>query len=220
MTTRKKAVLLKVLLLGDSCVGKTSIFHRFVKDDYSETYKATIGADFYSKEIRIDDTEVILQMWDTAGQERYQSLGTSFFKGSDACILVYDITSQESFDALTQWVEQFLQGVGASEDPKETGLIFVVLGNKSDLKEDRQAQEDAGSSLVSTEVVEQFCEQNGCQFFETSAKSGFQVKEAFDFIARQGIEKSDSQINGYEMIALDLDDEEDEELIKKSGVCC
>jgi len=210
-TSRKKAVLLKVLLLGESCVGKTSIFHRYVKDEYSQAYKATIGADFFSKDLKVDEKEVILQIWDTAGQERYQSLGVTFFRGSDACILVYDITDRRSFEALTSWVEQFLQGVGASPaSAKDSGYIFVVLGNKCDLAETRQ---------VPTTEAEDFCKENGFQFFETSAKSGFNVQDAFEYIARKGIEKSESQSSDFpvtEIVAggISIDDgasdEEDE----------
>lgn len=204
-TSRKKAVLLKVLLLGESCVGKTSIFHRYVKDEYSQAYKATIGADFFSKDLKVDEKEVILQIWDTAGQERYQSLGVTFFRGSDACILVYDITDQRSFDSLTQWVDQFLQGVGAnSNSPKDSGFIFVVLGNKCDLIDQRQ---------VSSDVAKEFCTQHGFHFFETSAKSGFQVQDAFEYIARKGIEKSESQSSDFPIVAggISIDDRDSDE---------
>jgi len=214
MTTRKKAVLLKVLLLGESCVGKTSIFHRYVKDEYSQAYKATIGADFFSKDLKVDDKEVILQIWDTAGQERYQSLGVTFFRGSDACILVYDICDQRSFDALTSWVEQFLQGVGAnSENAKDSGFIFIVLGNKCDLSDNRQ---------VAPEIAKEFCEENGFYFFETSAKTGFNVQEAFEYIARKGIEKSESQSSDFPQIngiSIDDRDSEDEEPAENGCAC-
>jgi len=181
----KKAVLLKVLLLGESNVGKTSIFQRYVKDDYEEGYKATIGADFFSKEIILEDREVIFQMWDTAGQERYRSLGQAFFRGSDACILVYDISDKESFDALSEWVERFLQGVGMeNQEAKDTGLIFVVVGNKKDMTENRQ---------VDSNTAQGFCNRHGFQFYETSAKTGFQVSDAFEYIGRKGVEKSDKQ---------------------------
>lgn len=210
-TSRKKAVLLKVLLLGESCVGKTSIFHRYVKDEYSQAYKATIGADFFSKDLKVDDKEVILQIWDTAGQERYQSLGVTFFRGSDACILVYDICDQRSFDAIQSWVDQFLQGVGANtQNPKESGFIFVVLGNKCDLAENRQ---------VSSEAAKDFCTENGFHFFETSAKSGFQVQEAFEYIARKGIEKSESQSSDFPLVGngISIDDRDSEE--EEEGGC-
>jgi len=212
MTSRKKAVLLKVLLLGESSVGKTSIFHRYVKDEYSQTYKATIGADFFSKDLKVDDKEVILQIWDTAGQERYQSLGVTFFRGSDACILVYDICDQRSFECLTQWVEQFLQGVGAQTDkPKDSDFIFVVLGNKCDKQDKRQ---------VATEVAKSYCDENGFHFFETSAKSGFQVQEAFEYIAQKGIEKSESQQDFPPLGGISIDDRDSDDDDEDQACAC
>jgi len=209
------AVLLKVMLLGESAVGKTSVFHRFVKNAYSETYKATIGADFYSKELTVDGADVVLQIWDTAGQERYKSLGVTFLRGSDVCILVYDICNLESFEALGSWVNRFLEGVGApSNDPKASGLIFAVFGNKCDLEAKRQ---------VSTEQGIAFCDNQGFLFFETSALSGHQVQEAFNFISRIAVERSNSlskdrpYIHGG--INLDDDDQVDYETSGSAGLC-
>ncbi|KUF84732.1 Ras-related protein Rab-7a [Phytophthora nicotianae] len=92
MSHRKK-VLLKLIILGDSGVGKTSLMNQYVNQKFSNQYKATIGADFLTKEIMLDDKLVTMQIWDTAGQERFQSLGVAFYRGADACVLVYDITN-------------------------------------------------------------------------------------------------------------------------------
>eukprot|EP01031_Cornospumella_fuschlensis_P043043 gene43043-52603_t len=107
MATRKK-VLLKIIILGDSGVGKTSLMNQYVNKKFTTQYKATIGADFLTKEIMIDDKLVTLQIWDTAGQERFQSLGVAFYRGADACVLVYDITNEKSFEAVGAWREEFL----------------------------------------------------------------------------------------------------------------
>jgi len=96
MVNRMK--LLKIVILGDSGVGKTSLMERYVNERFVQQYKATIGADFLSKEIAIDDKLVNMAIWDTAGQERYQSLGPAFYRGADACLLVYDVTDLKSFD--------------------------------------------------------------------------------------------------------------------------
>jgi Ras-related protein Rab-7A len=104
-------VLLKVIILGDSGVGKTSLMNQYVSNRFSEQYKATIGADFLTKEVMIDDKLVTLQIWDTAGQERFQSLGVAFFRGADACILVYDMTDGKTFESLDKWKSDFLQNV-------------------------------------------------------------------------------------------------------------
>lgn len=92
MSTRKKNIL-KVIILGDSGVGKTSLMHRYVNNKYSQQYKATIGADFLTKEVNVDDKVATMQIWDTAGQKRFQSLGVAFYRGADCYVLVYDLTN-------------------------------------------------------------------------------------------------------------------------------
>ncbi|KAH7568121.1 hypothetical protein JRO89_XS07G0241000 [Xanthoceras sorbifolium] len=120
MSVRRRT-LLKVIVLGDSGVGKTSLmnhvigfltdFLRYVHKKFSQQYKATIGADFVTKELQIDDRLVTLQIWDTAGQERFQSLGVAFYRGADCCVLVYDVNVMKSFDSLDNWHEEFLKQV-------------------------------------------------------------------------------------------------------------
>merc|ERR1712132_13889 len=110
-STRKK-VLLKVIILGDSSVGKTSLMNMYVNRKFNNQYKATIGADFLTKEVMVDHNGdhrlVTMQIWDTAGQERFQSLGVAFYRGADACILVYDVCNLKSFQQLDSWREEFL----------------------------------------------------------------------------------------------------------------
>merc|ERR1719201_1245805 len=124
MASRQK-VLLKVIILGDSGVGKTSLMNQYVNRKFSNQYKATIGADFLTKEVMIEDKMVTMQIWDTAGQERFQSLGVAFYRGADCCVLVYDITRAKSFDSLNSWSEEFL--IQASpRDPNN--FPFAVIG--------------------------------------------------------------------------------------------
>lgn len=111
-------------------VGKTSLMERYVNQRFSQQYKATIGADFLTKDIMVDSKHVNMQIWDTAGQERYQSLGSAFYRGADACILVYDMTDARSFDSLDSWRDEFLVSA-APRDPDS--FPFVVLGNKVDV---------------------------------------------------------------------------------------
>jgi len=107
---------------------------RFVNRRFSQQYKATIGADFLTKDMFVDDRNVNLQIWDTAGQERYQSLGSAFYRGADACVLVFDITDVKSFESLETWRDEFLVSASAP-DPQH--FPFVVLGNKCDLESQR-----------------------------------------------------------------------------------
>jgi len=213
MSDSRKTILLKVLLIGEPYVGKTSIFRRYIKDDYEEGYKATIGADFFSKEVNLGDRDVIFQIWDTAGQERYRSIGQSFFRGTDACILVYDICDKSSFDALSEWVERFLKGVGMeSGEAKNSGLIMVVLGNKHDLTDSRQ---------VDANTANGFCNSHGFTFFETSALTGFQVLDAFEHIGRMAVEKSQERTEFPTAgVSLNIDDELNEAGDKPGAGAC
>eukprot|EP01104_Vermistella_antarctica_P000568 TRINITY_DN10721_c0_g1_i1.p1 TRINITY_DN10721_c0_g1~~TRINITY_DN10721_c0_g1_i1.p1 ORF type:complete len:209 (+),score=58.64 TRINITY_DN10721_c0_g1_i1:389-1015(+) len=170
MSGRKKC--LKVILLGESGVGKTSLMFQFVKNTFSGSYKTTIGADFLTKELDIDGRLVTLQIWDTAGQERYQGLGNAFYRGADACILVFDVTRQESFTKLDDWRDCFFiqSGIDISTFP------FAVLGNKIDLASQRQ---------VSKSNAQRWCDDHSTvQYFETSAKEAIFVQQAFEFVAR------------------------------------
>jgi len=175
MSTRKK-VLLKVIILGDSGVGKTSLMNQYVNKKFSNQYKATIGADFLTKEVMVDDRLVTMQIWDTAGQERFQSLGVAFYRGADCCVLVFDVTIAKTFDNLESWRDEFLIQA-APRDPDK--FPFVVIGNKIDVENQR---------VVSTKRLQTWCASKGdIPFFETSAKEAINVEQAFQTIARNAL---------------------------------
>ncbi|KAH1456112.1 hypothetical protein KXX53_006376, partial [Aspergillus fumigatus] len=144
MASRKK-VLLKVIILGDSGVGKTSLMNQYVNKKFSASYKATIGADFLTKEVLVDDRLI----WDTAGQERFQSLGVAFYRGADCCVLVYDVNNSKSFEALDSWRDEFL--IQASPRDPES-FPFVVIGNKIDVEESKR--------MISSKRAMTFCQSN------------------------------------------------------------
>jgi Ras-related protein Rab-7A len=181
MASRKK-VLLKVIILGDSGVGKTSLMNQYVNKKFSASYKATIGADFLTREVLVDDRQVTMQLWDTAGQERFQSLGVAFYRGADCCVLVFDVNSTKSFEALESWRDEFL--IQASpRDPDN--FPFVVLGNKIDVEDSKRA--------VSTKRANTFCNsKGGVPYFETSAKEAINVEQAFEVIARNALAQGES----------------------------
>jgi Ras-related protein Rab-7A len=166
MAASNKKTLLKVIILGDSGVGKTCLMNQYVAKKFDGRYKATIGADFLTKDIVSCDQPVTLQLWDTAGQERFQSLGSAFYRGADACVLVFDVTSQESFQHLTAWMEEFTLQAGKKP--------CVLIGNKSDLEDKRQVPE---------RTAQQWCRNDGTAYFETSAKQNTNVLEAFQAVA-------------------------------------
>lgn len=174
MTSRRK-VLLKVIILGDSGVGKTSLMNQYVNKKFSNQYKATIGADFLTKEIVVDDRLVTLQIWDTAGQERFQSLGVAFYRGADCCILVCDVTTPSTFRSLDSWRDEFLIQ-SSPRDPEH--FPFVVLGNKVDI-DNRQ---------VTAKQLQVWCKNKGeIPYFETSAKEAINVEQAFQRAARDAL---------------------------------
>ncbi|KNC85691.1 Ras-like protein Rab-7a [Sphaeroforma arctica JP610] len=166
---------LDVIILGNSGVGKTSLMNQFVNKKFSSQYKATIGADFLTKEVIVDDRVVTLQIWDTAGQERFQSLGVAFYRGADCCVLCYDVTVNKTFEALGSWRDEFL--IQASpRDPDN--FPFVCLGNKVDLDQRQVLAQDA----------QEWCEsKNSISHFETSAKEAINVEKAFLEISRAAL---------------------------------
>jgi len=181
MSSRKKA-LLKVIILGDSGVGKTSLMNQYVNKKFSASYKATIGADFLTKEVLVDDRLVTMQLWDTAGQERFQSLGVAFYRGADCCVLVYDVNNSKSFETLDSWRDEFL--IQASPmDPEN--FPFVVIGNKIDVEESKR--------MIPTKRAQAFCQsKGGIPYFETSAKEAINVEAAFEVIARQALAQEEA----------------------------
>ncbi|WFD41894.1 Ypt/Rab-type GTPase Rab7 [Malassezia psittaci] len=181
MATRRK-VLLKVRDIEfNTCdsVGKTSLMNQYVNKRFSAAYKATIGADFLTREVVVDGRLVTIQLWDTAGQERFQSLGVAFYRGADCCVLVYDVNSPKSFETLDSWRDEFL--IQASpHDPDN--FPFVVLGNKIDMEESKR--------VVSQKRAMTWCQSKGnIPYFETSAKEAINVEQAFQTIARNALQQ-------------------------------
>lgn len=151
--------------------------------NYTAQYKATIGADFLSKEVLAGDKLVTMQIWDTAGQEKYQSLQGVFYKGSDACMIVYDITSLSSFNGVNKWKDEFLLHANASNPD---AFPFVLIGNKADMEGERK---------VAASKAAQWCKENGgLAYYETSAKTALKVKEAFEELAKLAMANRNSKM--------------------------
>jgi Ras-related protein Rab-7A len=180
--------LLKIIILGDSNVGKTALMNRYISSKFSAHYKATIGADFLTKEIMIDDKLVTLQVWDTAGQERFQSLGVAFYRGADACILVYDVTRERSFLSIDKWREEFL-----INSHRDSDCPMLVIGNKIDLSDER---------VISLNRAEKWCRDVNIPHIETSAKECLNVEMAFITVAKDAI----SRYKPSELYSIDLYD--------------
>ncbi|KAK9529482.1 hypothetical protein VZT92_013571 [Zoarces viviparus] len=176
MNDRRSPVTLKIILIGSSGVGKSSFMNRYVNHRFTNMYRATVGTDFLSKTLQIDEDTVNLQLWDTAGTERFQSLGTPLYRGAHCCMLVFDVTSTASFSALEQWRKEFLIQ-GEPEDPQH--FPFIVLGNKTDLS----------NREVSVSKALRWSEEMGAEYFEGSAKEDLDVEKPFLRAAQCGLQQ-------------------------------
>jgi len=168
----------KLVFLGDQSVGKTSIITRFMYDTFDSTYQATIGIDFLSKTMYLEDRTVRLQLWDTAGQERFRSLIPSYIRDSSVAVVVYDITNRNSFLNTAKWIDDVRTERG-------TDVVMMLVGNKTDLADKRQ---------VSVEEGETRAKEHDIMFIETSAKAGFNIKALFRKVASALPGMADTQI--------------------------
>jgi len=192
MASRK--IMLKVIVLGESGVGKTSLLLRYVSNKFTIATKSTIGTDFLTKQIDVGDKTVTLQIWDTAGQERFQGLGSAFFRGSDGVLFVFDVTRKETFNELERWKQTFLIQIGQEGN---NDFPVVIVANKVDRADERQ---------VSKEEMETWASNQGVPIIETSAKSGENVEEAFQKIARVVIENLKPEEIQYDSVELKVDE--------------
>lgn len=169
--------LFKIVLVGNSSVGKTSMLRRFCDDAFHPGTSATVGIDYSVKTITVDNSQVALQMWDTAGQERYRSITKQFFRKADSVIVMYDVTCEQSFTAVRQWLTSVKESAG--ED-----IPIMLLGNKTDKETERQVQQEVGQRLA-----------KDCQmtFYECSASSGHNVAESMVHLARILKEQEDRE---------------------------
>ena len=154
----------KIIFLGDQFVGKSSILNRFYQDKFEPDYQATIGLDFHSKNVNINNSVVRLLLYDTAGQEKFKSLIPMYIRDANIIIVVYDISNKESFTHTEHWVNE-------TKDLKREDAIFVLVGNKIDL-EDKRA--------VESREAEEFANEKGFLFYEVSAKTGENVEDLFE----------------------------------------
>ena len=157
----------KLVLLGDTSVGKSCLAERFVKDKFMDYQEPTIGAAFLTKKFKINKEIIVFEIWDTAGQERYKSLAPMYYRGALAALVVYDITNNDSLIGAKAWIKE-LRKRG------QTGCIIAIVGNKTDLEEKRQ---------VSTLKARNYAIEQSCIHIETSAKTAHNVERLFEIIA-------------------------------------
>jgi small GTP-binding protein len=166
--------IFKIILIGDSNTGKTSLINRYINNNFKDKYHCTIGVDFLMKKIYFEDILVKLQIWDTAGMEKYKQITSSYYRGAQGCIVVFDLTNIESFYSLQKWIDDYCQ------ISKNQNNIYIV-GNKCDLNDNFQ---------VSNEDVIKFCKNNnGFKYVQTSAKTGENVQKIFEDISKELIDR-------------------------------
>ena len=180
-------MMIKVILIGDSGVGKTNIMSKFLKNQFLEDSKATVGVEFGSKLFIQQGHKIKAQIWDTAGQEKYKAITSAYYKGSKGALVIYDITQKETFANIEKWIND----LKCKGDPK---ITIIIIGNKNDLEEKRQ---------ISKEQGEEKAKSFGCAFLETSAFSGDNIEKAFEMMVKEIYDKFTSDIGGDDEEELD-----------------
>ena len=203
-------LLYKIIIVGDTCVGKSNILSRYIKNVFREDSKSTVGVELGNKLLKVKGTNTKLQIWDTAGQERYRSITSSYYKGSHGCFIVYDITNEPSFESVEKWFEQVQK-----EGSKEVSIILV--GNKCDLENERKVPKEKG---------EEKAKQLNILFFETSALSNIKIEDIFTVIAENIYERTGGVKNEDDDDDIEIINENeksvnlaDQQLQEKKGCC-
>lgn len=190
--------LFKLVLIGDSGVGKSCLLLRFADDAFTESFISTIGVDFRFKTVKIQDKTVKLQIWDTAGQERFRTITSAYYRGADGIIMVYDVTNRESFEHVREWLRE----VERYASPETCKLL---IGNKSD-RNDRLVSEAEGAALA---------RELSMPFLETSARTAENVEQAFNRMAEDLIKiRADAEKEPRDKVSL-----EPAPAAKKGGCC-
>ena len=180
----KKEAKYKILILGDSQVGKSCFLTRYADNSFQEEYLSTIGMDYKIKNYQAEDGSTVkLYIWDTAGQDRFRSITRNYYKGADGIILIYDITKQETFENVRNWINNI-------KDEAPARVVLILIGNKIDDEENRKVQKSEGE-----EIAKEF----NLPFFESSAKKDINVTPAFDTLIKKIIEVNPKNKEGQKL---------------------
>ncbi|CAN4114890.1 unnamed protein product [Withania somnifera] len=186
--SQKIDYVFKVVLIGDSAVGKSQILARFARNEFSLDSKATIGVEFQTRTLVIQHKSVKAQIWDTAGQERYRAVTSAYYRGAVGALLVFDITKRQTFDHIPRWLEELRAHA-------DKNIVIMLIGNKTDLEDQR---------AVPTQDAKEFAQKEGLFFLETSAMEGSHVEDAFltvlneifNIVNKKSLAGGDDQANG------------------------
>ena len=202
-------MLFKIVIIGDTYVGKTNILSRYISNEFDPNSNSTIGVELTTKTYNFDNNDVKVQIWDTAGQEKYRSITSSYYKGAQGCLLVYDITKKKSFDNIDKWYSE----LKSNSDEK---IYTMLLGNKSDLEENRE---------VSIDEAEKKAKNFNIAFMETSAYNGNNINKAFNELINNVYQNNKHAFNQEIKVILkdkgvEIPQENNEENKKDSNWCC
>ncbi|ONK66666.1 uncharacterized protein A4U43_C06F10720 [Asparagus officinalis] len=203
--------LFKVVLIGDSGVGKSNLLSRFTRNEFSLESKSTIGVEFATRSIHVDDKVVKAQIWDTAGQERYRAITSAYYRGAVGALLVYDVTRHVTFENVERWLKEL-------RDHTDTNIVIMLVGNKADLRHLR---------AVSTEDAKAFAEKENTFFMETSALESMNVENAFTevltqihrVVSRKALEVGDDSTTLPKGQTINVGSKDDVSAVKKAGCC-
>ena len=211
MIDKRGDILGKVLILGNSQVGKSSILNQFTEGTFSETMPPTLGIDYKISQITSGEDTIKLQIWDTAGQEKFKAITENFYKGAQGIILVFDLTDRESFNNIRVWLKNIFEKAGKN-------VVICLVGNKLDLFDNLKNDSTSQGKLVPQEDIDQLLSEHPFHYLKTSAKTNVNIKEAFDFIGSELLKNNSDVIKEHKdkMLKSGSKDKED----KKSGLGC
>ncbi|XP_028766496.1 ras-related protein RABA1f-like [Neltuma alba] len=203
--------LFKVVLIGDSGVGKSNLLSRFTKNEFSLESKSTIGVEFATRSIRVDEKVVKAQIWDTAGQERYRAITSAYYRGAVGALLVYDVTRHVTFGNVERWLKEL-------RDHTDANIVVMLIGNKADLQH---------LKAVSTEDSQAFAEQENIFFMETSALESTNVEDAFTevltqiyhIVSKKALDVGNDPTTLPKGQTLNVGSRDDVSAVKKTGCC-
>ena len=200
-------LLFKLILIGDSCVGKSNILSKYLKNEFDQSSKATVGVEFGTKTVEMNDKKIKIQIWDTAGQERYRSITSAYYKGAKGAFIVYDITRRNTFDNIDKWISDL-------KTNGDNNISIMLIGNKSDLNDKREVETNEGIKKS---------EETKIAFMETSALSGENIIKAFNELIEQIYQNN--CLNVEEDIDIEIDkgvnlSEEKKENNDTKKTCC